>query len=206
MRAAACVPHPAFLSQPSERREGGRSPRPNPARLSSRRDHPGERTRTPRPSRVHLPVCVVCTPAPSLSPQPPGPPRLAQVVQTPPSSGAPCRAEEPRPPRRRTQGGERAPAREEAGSVPDGAAASEPGRSGEGAAGQEPGSAAAAPGAGTHVELPRGARGQRQVSAAGPSWVRAPLSGCRRCPPPSQRLSFPRSSRHGLGARASWAT
>ena len=152
------------------------------------------------------PLRGICTqhPAPGLTPGPATPPApcLAQVAQTPLSSGAPCRGEGRRRPRtsRAQAGRELRRRREETGSFPDGAAASESGRSGEGAAGQEPGSAAAAPGAGTHVELPRGTRGRRQVSAASPGLVGARLSGCGRYPRFPQAPACPRSAGCGCSA------
>lgn len=175
MRAAACSPHPALLSQPGKRREGGRSPKRNRASPSARRARPGRDRLHPATlaptghsvSRVHLLVCRVCTLHPSSYLGPP-------ASQTPGPSAShrwrksPCPLAPPAGEREgcggRVGAGRRAGRglrrREEVGSVPDGAAASEPGRSGEGAAGHEPGSAAAAPGFGTHVELPGGAREQ----------------------------------------------
>lgn len=166
MRAAARSPHPALLSQPRKRREGGRCPKLSRASPPIRRASPGRQDLVCDPrasrasvSRVHLPVYRVCPLHPSSYL---GAPSLAQVAQEPLPSSTPCRGEGGCGGRGGAgcRAGRGLRRREEAGSVPDGAAASEPGRSGEAAAGQEPGSAAAAPGSGTHVELPRGAREQ----------------------------------------------
>lgn len=164
---------------------------------------PSETAWTPRPSRqlgtagAPFPSLsselAVCTPIPSLNPP------QHHGATNPGASRRWRKRPRPRAPPagEREGGGGRGGAgrragrelrrREEAGSFPDGAAASEPGRSGEGAAGQEPGSASAAPGAGTHVELPRGARGRRQVSAAGPCLVRRGSWGAAGAPYPPQR-------------------